>query len=297
MGYCIAKNCKSSMKGIILAGGSGTRLHPLTSVTSKQLLPVFDKPLIYYPLSTLISLGIRDILLISTPSQIPLFESLLNDGSKFGINISYSVQLEPKGIAEALIIGESFIQQDNCSLILGDNIFVSNIFNPSIIDNFIDGATVITSKVDDPERYGVIQLNETDEPISIVEKPKKYISNHAVTGLYLYDNNASDFCKDLKPSARNEIEITDLNKCYLKKNRLKVIHLDDSSAWMDAGTFESLQDASNYVSSIQKRLGSPIGSPEYAALKNSFITSDDMLRILDKAPKNAYYEMLIKALK
>ncbi len=285
------------MKGIILAGGSGTRLHPLTSATSKQLLPVYDKPLIYYPLTTLISLGIQDILLISNPTQIPLFESLLGDGSKFGINISYSVQSEPRGIAEALIIGESFIQQDNCTLILGDNIFVSNILNSSIIENFTTGATVVTSKVDDPERYGVIQLNESGLPISIVEKPTKFISNHAVTGLYFYDSCASDFCKNLKPSARNEIEITDLNKSYLQANSLNVIHLDDSAAWMDAGTFESLQDSSNYIASIQKRLGSPIGSPEYAALNNSFITPDDILKLLEQAPKNAYYEMLSRALK
>ena len=296
MGYCSSKYIKKSMKGIILAGGSGTRLNPLTSATSKQLLPVYDKPLIYYPLTTLISLGIQDILIISSPDQLHSFESLLKDGSNFGINLSYKAQDKPRGIAEALIIGEPFLDGANCCLVLGDNIFVSNIFKPSLVENFAQGATVFTAKVNDPERYGVISMGGNGLPERIVEKPIQFVSNDAVTGLYFYDHNAPEFCRALSPSARNEIEITDLNKKYLANNNLNVVHLDESSAWMDAGTFSSLHDSSSYISSMQKRIGIPIGSPEYAALKNSLITPTEILTLLDKAPSNEYYQLLRKAL-
>jgi len=284
------------MKGIILAGGSGTRLHPLTSITSKQLLPVYDKPLIYYPLSTLISLGIDEILVISNPNQINLFEQLLGNGKKFGISLSYEVQIMPNGIAEALLIGEKFLGSDNCCLILGDNIFVSNIFQPSLVENFTLGAKVFTSKVKDPERYGVLELDELGTPKRLIEKPESFISNDAVTGLYFYDNQAPSFCKDLTPSSRGEIEITDLNNIYLQKKMMSVTCLDETSAWLDAGTFTSLHDAASYIQSMQRRIGAPVGSPEYAALKNLFIDSDSLLRTLDSAPKNDYYSMLKKAL-
>ena len=260
------------------------------------MLPIYDKPLIYYPLTTLISLGIQDILIISTPDQLHSFESLLKDGSNFGINLSYKVQNKPRGIAEALIIGESFLDGANCCLILGDNIFVSNIFKPSLVENFTQGATVFTAKVNDPERYGVIGMNSSGLPEKIVEKPTQFISNDAVTGLYFYDFHAPELCRALSPSARNEIEITDLNKLYLASNNLNVVHLDESSAWMDAGTFSSLHDSSSYIASMQKRIGAPIGSPEYAALNNSFITAAEILAILDKSPNNEYYQLLRKAL-
>ena len=281
------------MKGIILAGGSGTRLHPLTLVTSKQLLPVFDKPLIYYPLSTLISLGVKDILLISSPTQLDSFKLLLEDGDKYGVNISYEVQLEPKGIAEALIIGENFINGDACALILGDNIFISDIFTPELSAVFHSGATVFTSHVEDPERYGVIEIQD-DLPIQITEKPEKFISNLAVTGLYFYDSEAVECCKSLRPSARNELEITELNKIYLEKRKLNVINLSEASIWMDAGTFDSLQDASNCISSLQNRLGVLIGSPEYAAFKLGLLTQTKLNKDIDASLKNSYYLTLQK---
>lgn len=284
------------MKGIILAGGSGTRLNPLTFVTSKQLLPVYDKPLIYYPLTTLISLGIREVLIISNPNQISSYQKLLGNGKKFGIALSYEVQSMPNGIAEALLIGEEFLDNQNCCLILGDNIFVSNIFHPSLINDFKSGAMVFSSKVQDPHRYGVVEIDDNGIVRRLVEKPASFISNDAVTGLYFYDNQASDYCKKLTPSTRGEIEITDLNNLYLKTNTLSVISLDESSAWMDAGTFSSLHDSASYIKSMQKRVGTPIGSPEYAAFKNSFISSDSLLKIISSAPENDYYALLKKTL-
>jgi glucose-1-phosphate thymidylyltransferase len=283
------------MKGIILAGGSGTRLHPLTSVVSKQLLPVFDKPLIYYPLSTLISIGVDEILLISNPDQIDLFKNLLGNGNQFGVNISYEAQLKPKGIAEALIIGEDFINGSNCALILGDNIFISENLSNHLSLEFTDGAHIFTTTVEDPQRYGVLRI-EDNIPIEIVEKPDKFISNQAVTGLYLYDKDASYLCKSLKPSGRNELEITELNQIYLKNNNLYCTSLGNSSIWMDAGTFDSLQDSSSYISSLQKRIGSLVGSPEYEALKNGRISKANLSSILEKSPTNSYYLALKRIL-
>jgi glucose-1-phosphate thymidylyltransferase len=279
------------MKGIILAGGAGTRLNPLTSVISKQLLPVYDKPLIYYPLSTLLSLGINEILIISSPSQINDFKSLLGNGKRLGINLSYEVQNEPNGIAEALIIGEFFLQEDSCALILGDNIFISDKIVSSEVVNFKKGARIFTISVKDPERYGVIKLLN-NIPVEIVEKPKEFISNNAVTGLYFYDNQATSLCRKLKPSNRNELEITDLNKVYLKNVMLSVSSLGESEAWMDAGTFESLLDAGNYIAALQKRLGRLVGSPELTSYNQGFLSKSDLLEFIKNAPNNSYYQLL-----
>lgn len=279
------------MKGIILAGGAGTRLNPLTSVISKQLLPVYDKPLIYYPLSTLLSLGINEILIISSPSQINDFKSLLGNGKRLGINLSYEVQNEPNGIAEALIIGEFFLQEDSCALILGDNIFISDKIVSSEVVNFKKGARIFTISVKDPERYGVIKLLN-NIPVEIVEKPKEFISNNAVTGLYFYDNQATSLCRKLKPSNRNELEITDLNKVYLKNEMLSVSSLGESEAWMDAGTFESLLDAGNYIAALQKRLGRLVGSPELTSYNQGFLSKSDLLEFIKNAPNNSYYQLL-----
>jgi len=279
------------MKGIILAGGAGTRLSPLTVVVSKQLLPIYDKPLIYYPLSTLISLGINEILIISSPSQINGFQSLLGNGKRLGIDLSYAVQNDPKGIAEALIIGESFLQEDSCALILGDNIFISDKMVSSEAANFTKGARVFAISVKDPERYGVIKLIQ-DIPVKIVEKPKSFISNNAVTGLYFYDNQATFLCKTLKPSSRNELEITDLNTAYLNKEMLSVSLLDESDTWMDAGTFESLRDAGNYIAALQKKLGRLVGSPELASYNQGFLSKSALLALIKVAPNNAYYQLL-----
>ena len=279
------------MKGIILAGGAGTRLNPLTSVISKQLLPVYDKPLIYYPLSTLISLGVNEILIISSPSQINDFKSLLGNGKRLGIDLSYEVQNEPNGIAEALIIGEFFLQEDSCALILGDNIFISDKIVSSEVINFKKGARIFTISVKDPERYGVIKLRN-NIPVEIVEKPKEFISNNAVTGLYFYDNQATSLCKKLKPSNRNELEITDLNKVYLKNEMLSVSSLGESEAWMDAGTFESLLDSGNYIAALQKRLGRLVGSPELASYNQGFLSKSDLLKFIKNAPNNSYYQLL-----
>ena len=283
------------MKGIILAGGSGTRLNPLTSVVSKQLLPVFDKPLVYYPLSTLISMGIREILVISSPDQISSFTSLLGNGSRIGIDLSYATQDHPKGIAEALIIGEDFINGDNCALILGDNIFISDILTPQLVKNFVSGAHIFTTVVEDPERYGVLQ-EENGQPVQIIEKPETFISNQAVTGLYFYDEDAVERCKNLKPSKRNELEITELNQLYLAEKKLHATHLGNSAIWMDAGTFDSLQGSSNCISSMQKRLGRPVGSPEYASFIAGFISKEAMLEHLNIFPANDYYSLLKRSI-
>ncbi len=284
------------MKGIILAGGSGSRLNPLTSVISKQLLPVYDKPLVYYPLSTLISIGIDDILLISNPNQIDLFKKLLGDGENFGINITYAVQKEPKGIAESLIIGEDFIGGENCALILGDNIFISEHLSKSLSIEFLGGAQIFTKTVEDPQRYGVVNIKD-GKPKEIIEKPDSFISNQAVTGLYIYDKYASSLCKSLKPSKRNELEITELNQLYLNNDDLKCLPLGNSSIWMDAGTFDSLQDSSNCISSLQKRYGRLVGSPEYEAYKSNIVSKDYLLKIIKNHPKNSYYTSLEKMLK
>ena len=279
------------MKGIILAGGTGSRLSPLTLAISKQALPIYDKPLIYYPLSTLISLGINEILIISSPDQIDGFKLLLGSGERFGISLSYKIQDQPRGIAEALIIGDSFIEKSSCALILGDNIFISNTINSSKVKNFKKGAHIFTIPVKDPERYGVIKTSN-NRPVDIVEKPKKFISNHAVTGLYFYDNDAPLICKKLKPSDRNELEITDLNKVYLEKSMLTVSSMGTSDVWLDAGTFESLLDAGNYISALQKRLGRLVGSPELTSYHQGFLSQKDLLSSIKSAPNNSYYQSL-----
>ncbi len=280
------------MKGIILAGGAGTRLSPLTIALSKQALPVYDKPLIYYPLSTLISLGINEILIISSPGQIEGFKLMLGNGDRFGINLTYKTQDQPRGIAEALLIGESFIDNDSTALILGDNIFISDIINSSKVRNFTFGAEIFTIPVKDPERYGVVKLSD-GIPIDIVEKPSKFVSDNAVTGLYFYDSSASKICKRLKPSQRNELEITDLNKEYLNQSALSVTTLGDSDIWLDAGTFDSLLDAGSCISALQKRLGRLVGSPELTSYSQGFLGKEELLNIISNSPKNSYYKSLI----
>jgi glucose-1-phosphate thymidylyltransferase len=283
------------MKGIILAGGSGTRLHPSTISVSKQLLPVYDKPLIYYPLSNLLSAGIDDILIISTPDNIPLYQKLFNDGSHLGIKISYQKQDQPNGIAEAFIIGEEFIDNENVALILGDNIFHGNQVVDSInkqTNAVFEGAKIFAYKVPDPQRYGVVAFNKKNSVLSIEEKPKLPKSNFAVTGLYVYDNEVCRHAKKLSPSARGELEITDLNNLYLNQNKLEVVLLDSGVAWLDAGTPDSLLEAAHFVQTIQNRQLIQIGCLEEISFKKGFISSDQFRKLAASAPKNKYGEYL-----
>jgi glucose-1-phosphate thymidylyltransferase len=283
------------MKGIILAGGSGTRLHPSTISVSKQLLPVYDKPLIYYPLSNLLSAGIDDILIISTPDNIPLYQKLFNDGSHLGIKISYQKQDQPNGIAEAFIIGEEFIDNENVALILGDNIFHGNQVVDSInkqTNAVFEGAKIFAYKVPDPQRYGVVAFYKKNSVLSIEEKPKLPKSNFAVTGLYVYDNEVCRHAKKLSPSARGELEITDLNNLYLNQNKLEVVLLDSGVAWLDAGTPDSLLEAAHFVQTIQNRQLIQIGCLEEISFKKGFISSDQFRKLAASAPKNKYGEYL-----
>lgn len=279
------------MKGIILAGGSGTRLYPLTEVTSKQLLPVYDKPMIFYPLSTLMLAGIREILIISTERDLPNFQRLFGDGSEYGIHLSYKVQKAPNGLAEAFLIGEDFIGEESVAMVLGDNIFYGNGFSKLLkeaVKNTDRGATIFGYYVDDPERFGIVEFDENGQAISIEEKPREPKSNYCVTGLYFYDNKVVEFAKSLKPSIRGELEITDLNNLYLRENKLNVITLGRGFAWLDTGTMEALSDASEFVRVIEKRQGIMISAIEEIAYINGWIDNNKLLRSAEKYGNSPY---------
>ena len=285
------------MKGIILAGGSGTRLYPLTLGTSKQMLPVYDKPMIYYPLSTLMLAGIRDILIISTPNDLPNFERLLGDGKAMGLNLSYKVQPSPDGLAQAFILGEEFIAGEPCAMVLGDNIFYGSGFT-EILRNATNNAgngraTEFGYYVNDPERFGVVEFDENWHAVSIEEKPENPKSNYAVTGLYFYPAGVSEKAKTIEPSARGELEITTLNEMYLNEQNLDVQLLDRGFAWLDTGTIDSLADASDFVRAIQKRQGIQISAPEEIAYRNGWITKDELLASAEKYKKTAYGQHLM----
>ena len=287
------------MKGIILAGGSGSRLSPLTKAVSKQLIPVYDKPMIYYPLSTLMLAGIKDILIISTPQDLPKFKELFGDGREIGLNISYKEQPKPEGIAQAFIIGEEFIGTDSVCLILGDNIFYGHSLSMTLqkLAGLKEGVCIFGYWVTNPQRYGVVDFNENNEVISIEEKPKYPKSNYAVPGLYFYDNGVIDIAKNLKPSARGELEITDVNLVYLKNRNLKVELLGRGYAWLDTGTPDSLLDASNYIATMERRQGLKIGCIEEVAFRMGDIDKNQFKRIIDRLPVNDYKKYLKMILK
>ncbi len=284
------------MKGIVLAGGAGTRLYPLTMVTSKQLLPIYDKPMIFYPLSTLMLAGIKDILIISTPDDTPRFEHLLGDGSQFGIHLSYKTQPSPDGLAQAFLLGEKFIGSDTCAMVLGDNIFYGNGFTPLLRKAVADAeqgkATVFGYYVSDPERFGVVEFDDSGNVVSVEEKPKEPKSNYAITGLYFYDNRVVELAKQVRPSARGELEITDLNRLYLEAGDLKVQLLGRGFAWLDTGTMDSLVDAADFVRMIEKRQGIKISAPEEIAFHNGWISKEKLLESAARYGKSPYGEHL-----
>ncbi|MEH6706074.1 MAG: glucose-1-phosphate thymidylyltransferase RfbA [Galbibacter orientalis] len=286
------------MKGIILAGGSGTRLHPLTLSVSKQLMPIYDKPMIYYPLSTLMRAGIREVLIISTPKDLPLFKELLGDGKKYGCVFEYAVQEHPNGLAEAFIIGADFIGNDKVALILGDNIFYGTGLDKLLQENNNpDGGIVYAYHVHDPERYGVVEFDKNGQAISIEEKPQSPKSNYAVPGIYFYDNEVVAIAKNIKPSKRGELEITDINKVYLERGKLQVGIMDRGTAWLDTGTFQSLMQASQFVEVIEERQGLKIGAIEGAAYEMGYITKEEFIALIEPLMKSGYGKRLLSILK
>jgi glucose-1-phosphate thymidylyltransferase len=286
------------MKGIILAGGSGTRLYPITMAISKQLMPIYDKPMVYYPISTLMLSGIKDILIISTPTDLPMFEKLLGDGAQWGVSFSYQVQEVPNGLAQAFVLGADFIGKDKVSLILGDNIFYGAGLSKTLqacVD--VDGGIVFAYQVQDPERYGVVEFDKDYNAISIEEKPQAPKSNYAVPGLYYYDNSVVDIAKNIAPSPRGEYEITDVNKHYLQQQKLRVAVMNRGTAWLDTGTFDSMMQASQFIQVIENRQGLKLGCPEEIAYRMGFISAEHLLRIAEPLRKSGYGEYLVRLVK